>query len=40
MLDRIDAGEHVGMWTAHETDVPLRDVFPTGWGDIWGYALD
>jgi hypothetical protein len=22
MLDRSDACEHVGLWTAHETDVP------------------
>ena len=33
MLDRADARDHVGMWTAHETDVPPRDTFPFGWGD-------
>ena len=35
MLDRSDASEHVGIWTAHDTDVPPRDAFPTGWGDGW-----
>jgi hypothetical protein len=33
MLGRSDAGEHVGLWTAHDTDVPSRDAFPVGWGD-------
>jgi len=27
MLDREDAGEHTGLWTAHEIDVPPRDAF-------------
>jgi hypothetical protein len=39
MMDRADAGEFVGMWMAHETDEPLRDAFPSGWGDIGGDAL-
>jgi hypothetical protein len=33
MRDRVDAGEYIGVWAAHETDVPSRDVFPTSWGD-------
>jgi hypothetical protein len=33
MLDRVDVGEHAGMWTPHEIDVPPRDAFPTGWGN-------
>jgi hypothetical protein len=33
MLGRSDVGEHVGLWTAHDTDVPSRDAFPVGWGD-------
>ncbi len=40
MLDRADSGEFVGMWTSHETDVPPRDAFPTGWGGSWGDALN
>ena len=39
MLGRSDAGEHVGLWTAHETNVPSRDYFLVGWGDNWGGAL-
>ncbi len=31
MLSRGDACEHVGLWTAHETDVPPRDAFQAGW---------
>jgi len=33
MLGRLDASEHVGQWTAHDTYVPSRDAFPVGWGD-------
>jgi hypothetical protein len=39
MIARADAGEFMGMWMAHETDEPLRDAFPNGWGDIGGDAL-
>ena len=28
------------VWMAHETDVPLLDAFPNGWGDAGGDALD
>ena len=24
---------------AHETDVPVRDAFPSRWGDCWGGVL-
>jgi hypothetical protein len=34
VIGRADASEHVGMWTANETDVPPRDAFLTRWGDI------
>ena len=40
MQERADAGEFDGMWMAHETDVPVRDAFPNGWGDAGGDALD
>jgi hypothetical protein len=36
MIAREDASEFMGMWMAHETDEPLRDAFPNGWGDIGG----
>ena len=39
MIDRDDVGEHVGLWTAHETNVPLRDAFPTILRDSWRDAL-
>jgi len=29
LLGRADADEHVGLWTAQETDVLPRDAFPT-----------
>jgi hypothetical protein len=29
LLGRADAGQHVGIWTAHGFDVPPRDAFPT-----------
>jgi hypothetical protein len=32
-------GEFDGVWMAHETDAPLRDAFPNGWGDVGGDAL-
>ena len=35
-----DMGGHLGLFGAHETDVPARDAFPSGWGDCWGDALD
>jgi hypothetical protein len=35
-----DKGEHLGLFGAHERDVPLKDAFPSGWGDCWGVALD
>ncbi len=40
MHDRADAGEFRGVLMAYETDVPLKDAFPNGWGDIGGDALD
>jgi hypothetical protein len=41
MKTRGDAGEHAGLWMAHETDAHLKDAFPSvGWGDCWGDALD
>ena len=40
MVDRDDAGEFVGLVGARDRDAPLMDAFPTGWGDIWGGALD
>ncbi len=40
MQERADEGDFNGVWTAHETDVPLRDAFPSGWGDAGGDALD
>ena len=40
MQERADMGEFDGMWMAHETDVPVRDAFPNGWGDVGGDGLD
>ena len=40
MQDRADGGEFAGMWMAHETDVPITDAFPNGWGECGGDALD
>ena len=40
MLDRSDASERVGLWTAHDTNVPPRDAFLSSWGDGWVDALD
>ena len=34
MIAMADEGEFRGMQMAHETDEPLRDAFPNGWGDI------
>jgi hypothetical protein len=39
MQGRADEGEFEGVWMAHETDAPLRDAFPNGWGDASGDAL-
>ena len=36
MMDRADGGEFAGVWMAHETDVPIRDAFPNGWGECGG----
>ena len=36
MIAWADAGEFMGLWMAPETDEPLRDAFPNGWGDIGG----
>jgi hypothetical protein len=36
MQERADDGEFDGVWMAHETDVPLRDAFPNGWGAAGG----
>ena len=40
MQERAGDGEFDGVWMAHETNVPLWDVFPNGWGDNGGDALD
>ncbi len=40
MQARADGGEFAGVWMAHETDVPIRDAFPNGWGECGGDALD
>ena len=40
MRGRDDLGEHAGLYMAHETDVPMRDAFPSGWRDCWMDALD
>ncbi len=40
MQGKADAGEFRGVRMAHETDVPLRDAFLNGWGDIGGDALE
>ena len=31
--NRGEMGDHGHLWKAHETDVPLRDAFPIGFGD-------
>ena len=33
MMDMGDRGEHDGIFMAHETDVSLRDAFPSRWRD-------
>ena len=38
MIARADDGEFMGIM-AHETDEPLRDAFPNGWGDMGEAAL-
>ncbi len=35
-----DGGEFAGVWMAHETDVPIMDAVPNGWGECGGDALD
>jgi len=40
MRGREDLGEHAGLYMAHETDVTIRDTFPSGWRVCWGNALD
>ena len=40
MRGRGDMGEHSSLFMTHETDVLVRDAFPSGWGDCWGDALD
>jgi hypothetical protein len=35
-----DRGEHTGLFMAHETDVPMKDAFPSRWEVCWGDALD
>ncbi len=40
MRGKGDLGELAGLYMAHETDVPMRDAFPSRWGDCWGDALD
>jgi hypothetical protein len=39
MIAMADAGKFMGMWMSHETDEPLRDAFPNGWGDNGEDAL-
>jgi len=34
VFERAYVGEYRGMWMAHETDVPLRDAFSNGWGNV------
>jgi len=33
MRSQGDMGVHAGFYMAHETDVPVWDAFPSGWGD-------
>jgi hypothetical protein len=40
MIDMADVEEYFGMWMAHETDYPLRDVFPSVWMGIGKDALE
>ena len=40
MGDRADQGEYFDMWMAHETDVPIRNAFPSGRMGIGEDALD
>jgi hypothetical protein len=39
MKERADGGEFEGVWIAHETDVPLWNAFPNGWGEYGRDAL-
>ncbi len=39
MQERADEGEFQGIWLSHETDEPLRDAFPNGWGECGEDAL-
>jgi len=39
MIARAGASGFMGMWMSHETDEPLRDAFPDGWGDMGEDAL-
>ena len=34
MQERANEGEFEGLWMSHETDEPLRDAFPNGWGRV------
>jgi len=40
MINMAGMGECYDMCMAHETDVPLRDAFPSGWMGIGEDALD
>ena len=40
MRDMADQGEYFDIWMAHETNIPLRNVFPGGRMDIGEDALD
>jgi len=40
MMGMGDMEEHAGLFMLHETDAPMRDAFPSRWGDSWGDALD
>ena len=39
MIAKACDGELMGMWVAYETDQPLRDAFPNGWGGTGEDAL-
>jgi len=39
MQERADDGEFEGLWMSHETEEPLRDAFPNGWGECGEDAL-
>ena len=36
MRERADGGEFEELWLSQETNEPLREAFPTGWGEYGG----